>query len=474
VMNTQTQSIIERTKYDIADCKIGIVHLGFGAFHRAHQAVYIDDYMQASDDLNWGIAAVNLRAEESEAFEAIAQSKAPYLLKTTSAEGETFVREVRSHVHFEDWSNNASAAEELISQASVKVVSMTVTESGYYLAEDWSVNPNEPVIAAEIAGTKKQSVYAFLASALKRRMQTINQPITILCCDNIRANGNKLRQNFHQYLELIGDAALAKWITQNATFPNSMVDRITPRATPELREEIALISSDHASTAIHGESFSQWVLEKKFASDFPKLNMAGVEIVEDVDPYEEAKIRILNGGHTGLCYLGALAGHQTFDQAMEDPKLREHFDGLEFENVLPGLTIELPFDKRAYCHEIAARFANKAIADDLARICMDGWSKFPIYVRPTLRSCLHQGISPTFGYDAIASWYVYARRFAMGQTHINYFEPYWDQLKPLLEDGKEQDFASLESLWSDLPTLYQEFAPQICAAITRMETQWPA
>ena len=158
----------------------------------------------------------------------------------------------------------------------------------------------------------------------------------------------------------------------------------------------------------------------------PDLVRAGVQTVKDVDPYEEAKIRILNGGHTGLCYLGALAGHQTFDEAMRDPRIRPHFDGWEEQNVLLGLTIELPFDRVEYLRQVAERFSNRAIADNLERICMDGWSKFPIFIRPSLEGCLAQGIDPTFGYDVVASWYVYARRHAAGAMHIPYADPYWD------------------------------------------------
>ncbi|MEM7242797.1 MAG: mannitol dehydrogenase family protein [Pseudomonadota bacterium] len=472
-MNRQSNTSIAKTGYDRSACAIGIVHLGFGAFHRAHQAVYIDDYMDKTGDLGWGVAAVNLRAEEAREFAALSSGDDGYLLKTTTPEGISAFRLVRPHIHFEDWSIDAQSAEELLSNPSVKAVSMTVTESGYYLNDDWLINADHPIIAAEINGGPKRSVYAYLAAALARRIAAIDAPITMLCCDNIRSNGDMLKRNFARYLELTGQHDIAEWCVTNATFPNAMVDRITPRSTQALHDEISAISSAHAPVAIHGEDFIQWVLQKDFADDFPALDKAGVELVDDVHPYEEAKIRILNGGHTALCYLGALAGYQTFDQAMADPKLRAHFDGFETENVLPGLTLDLPFDKAAYRDLIAARFSNAAIADDLGRICMDGWSKFPIFIRPTLRGCLAQGISPKWGYASIASWYVYARRFAQGQTHIPYVEPYWDHLEPFLAAGREADFARSEALWSSLPEDYPEFVPAIVQAIQDTESTWP-
>jgi D-arabinitol 4-dehydrogenase len=214
-------------------------------------------------------------------------------------------------------------------------------------------------------------------------------------------------------------------------------------------------------------------LEDNLAAPFPELQKVGVKLVNDVDPFEEAKIRILNGGHTALAYLGALAGHSTFDQAMRDPVLRRHIEDWETNEVLPSLSVDLPFDKLAYWKSIAARFGNRAIADNLDRICMDGWSKIPIYIRPTLSSCLAQGIVPEFGFLSVASWYVFARRANTGETQFPYHEPYWDTLEPLLASGCEAEFASVSTLWGDLPRKYNKFVPGITAAITLVEEQWP-
>ena len=473
-MNLQTNPILESTSYDRADCKIGIVHLGFGAFHRAHQAVYIDDCIEQTGDANWGIAAVNLRSAESDVFHASANMENGYLLKTTSPSSQIRYQLIRPHLAFEDWAKNPVAAEALLGLESVHAVTITVTESGYYVNDDWTLNTTEPAIVAEVEGKSPSTVYGYLANALAHRVQRDGGPITIMCCDNIRGNGKMLQQNFLAYLRLRGLPDLEQWVRDNATFPCSMVDRITPRSTNLLVEEIRQMFPNRHLAPIHGESFIQWVLEDNFAGPMPDLARAGVQIVKDVDPYEEAKIRILNGGHTGLCYLGALAGHQTFDEAMRDPRIRPHFDGWEEQNVLPGLTIELPFDRVEYLREVAERFSNRAIADNLERICMDGWSKFPIFIRPSLAGCLAQGIAPTFGYDVVASWYVYARRHAKEIMHIPYIDPYWENLEPFLTPGREADFAQIQQLWADLPSTYQDFVPGIVSAIERMEEKWPA
>jgi len=451
---------VKKTEYDNRSCDIGVLHLGYGAFHRAHQSVYFDDYMEATGDLRWGIAAVNLRESESESFNAISDTDG-YLLKTIAPSGNEAFRLVRSHCRFVDWSHEADEAESLVSLPSVHIISITVTESGYYLNDDMSLNLNDELIASEIAGEKRCSVYAFLLRGLKGRANTIDQPINVLCCDNIRANGKMLARNFKAYLKA-------------CSFPCSMVDKITPRATEELKTEIETLFPGQSLNPIHAEEFSQWVLENKFTAPIPDLNKVGVEIVEDVDPFEETKIRILNGGHTALCYLGALAGLNTFDEIMDRADLLQFYYDFETREVLPGLDLDVPFDKNVYVETVAHRFSNAALADQLERICMDGFSKMTIYVRPTIDSCLKQGITPHKSFASIASWYVYAKRFSSGKVHIIYHEPLWGQLKPLLEVGAEEEFATTKQLWGDMPDRYDEFVPGVLSAIKQMEQSWPA
>lgn len=462
------------TEYDRSECRIGIVHVGYGAFHRAHQAVYIDDYMERTGDLNWGIAAVNLRASESGAFIDAAAAGDGYLLKYTGTTAPTAWRMVRPHLAFADWSQDAGAAEALAALETVHAITVTVTESGYYLDDAGRLNTGDPVIAEEVAGGARRSIFGYLAASLKRRCEAGARPVSILCCDNIRGNGRMLRRAMLAWLEAAGEVELSAWVAAQVTFPCSMVDRITPRSTPALLDEARALFPDLAHSPVHSEDYIQWVLEDNFASRMPDLGHAGVEIVDDVDPYEEAKIRILNGGHTGLAYFGALAGHATFDQAMRDQALRRHFDRLETDEVLPGLQLDLPFDRSIYCLRVAERFANQAIADALERICMDGFAKFPIFIRPTIEGCLAQGITPKRCFDSVASWYIYARRAAEKKTDIPYHEPNWHLLEPMLPAGRETDFATSSLLWGDLPDRYPEFAAGIVESIEEMDKTWPA
>jgi len=449
------------------------VHLGFGAFHRSHQAVYIDDYMQTSGDLRWGIAAVNLRDSESAQFKNAnedIQRHDGYFLKAYSTNGNVNLRRVRSHVRFADWSVVPIDCEALLSEPSVHLVTITVTESGYYTDPKGDLNLNDPTIKAEISGERWQSVYAYLRKALANRVATTGAPLTIACCDNIRQNGKMLRRNLTSYLKACDQIDLANWVDNNVAFPCSMVDRITPRSPAELGTEISALVGKPVTSPVMAEDFVQWVLQSQAAALMPELEKVGVTVTADVDPYEETKIRVLNGGHTALAYLSALEGVETFDAAMRVPHLLEHFQNFETKEVLPAITLALPFSKTDYLQEIIRRFGNAAIGDTVARICADGMAKFPIFIRPTLESCLQQGILPTYTIRSIASWYVFALHVDAGKIGFDYVEPSWSDLKAML--GTDS-FITSRQLWGELPETYPEFADILRREISDTELKWP-
>jgi len=472
-MNSVGQTAIFATSYDRNACDIGVVHLGFGAFHRAHQAVYIDDYMDQTGDLRWGIAAVNLRAAEADHFKVASNDVANhdgYFLKAVSPDDQLSLRRVRSHVKFADWSADPIETEALLAKGSVHLVTVTVTESGYYTDPNGSLNTADPLIAGEISGGKKQSVYAYLRQALRERMASSAGPLTIACCDNIRQNGKMLEQNLTAYLVACGDVELGDWVRENVAFPCSMVDRITPRAEPDLSVELSAVVGEVVASPIMAEDFVQWVLQDKFAAVMPDLARVSVIVTPDVDPYEETKIRVLNGGHTALCYLAALEVIETFDEAMRVPHLFSHFEAFETQEVLPAIRIDLPFSKVDYLETITRRFRNRAIGDTIARICADGMVKFPIFIRPTLEGCFAQGISPTHCIRSIASWHQFARHVAAGKIPFKYIEPSWDDLSKML--GTE-DFITSRQLWGELPETYPDFAESLRSEINEMELKWP-
>ena len=472
-MNSGSAPRLKSSTYDRSDCATGIVHLGFGAFHRSHQAVYVDRYMQETGDLRWGIAAINLRPCDSRNFARDVDAPRGYVLKTVSSTGETEFQVVRSHVDFSDWSNDSSRAERILAETSVRMVTITVTESGYYLDDEGNLDRRDPVIAEELSGRNPRSVYACLSTGLRRRMKAGAGPVSVLCCDNIRRNGRMLRMNLMSYVRALGDGDLAHWLAANASFPCSMVDRITPKPELEHTEETRKLFSWQSGRTVMAEDFIQWVLEDDFAGPRPQLEKVGVTLTGNVDPYEEAKIRILNGGHSCLAYLGALSGHRTFDQAIADPELFDHFRGYEIEEVLPALDTHLPFDKEEYLEKVVARFRNRNTGDSLERICADGFAKFSIFIRPTLEGCFAAERRPHRGIRSVASWYVFAQRVLSGKLPFNYMEARMPALEPLLAEGAFTSFANSELLWGNMPRQYPEFERILKSKIKEVETIWP-
>mgnify|MGYP006075366677 CR=1 FL=1 len=410
-----------KTSYDKCECQTGIVHIGYGNFHKAHQAVYIDDYMEKTGDLRWGIVAVNLI---NEGFREISE----YIVKTPSQ-----YRVVRSHLDYIDWTTNRTVAKHMIALPTVHLITITVTESGY--------TPGSPL-------------FEYLACGLRNR----RNPVTIICCDNIRQNGIVLETHFLAYLYHTNQYELADWVKNNVKFPSCMVDRITPRTTDTLRQEIEELFPGYGRTAIQTEEYTQWVIEDSFVSEFPDLTKVGVVITNDVEPYEETKIRILNGGHTSLAYLGVLSGYSTFDQVMNDETHREHFRRLQEDEIAPSIDTDLPFDIYEYIDTVEKRFSSATNLDELDRICMDGFTKFHTFVVPSLRKCLEQGKRPVHIYKSIVAWYIYSRKFARGCNRIRYNEPNWILLEPLLRDGAIDMFTSNERLWGDIPKKYISFS----------------
>lgn len=472
-MNRVENAHIAATKYKRSACEVGVVHLGFGAFHRAHQAVYLDDYMDVTGDLRWGIAAVNLRRSEAAHFQNSADDVTchdGYFLKSYSADGDVALRRVRSHVQFSDWSNSRTRTENLLAKPSVHLVTVTVTESGYYTDPNGDLNLDDHTIKTEIAGAIATSVYGYLRAALKKRLTQTGSPLTIACCDNIRQNGKMLRRNLGAYLHACGDHTLAAWVEAHVAFPCSMVDRITPRSPAGLGVELSTLVGSTVKSPIMAEDFSQWVLQNISKSEMPDLTKAGVTVTSDVDPYEETKIRVLNGGHTALSYMAALEGIKTFDAAMQTPKLSEHFEAFETQEVLPAIVMALPFSKEDYLSDVTRRFGNKAIGDTVARICADGMAKFPIFIRPTLEGCLKQGIIPVYTIRSIASWYVFACHVAAGKIPFDYIEPSWIDLQALLLSDA---FVTSNQLWGDLPQTYPKFAEILRLEISELEQKWP-
>ena len=444
--------------FNKANCKEGIIHIGVGNFHRAHQAFYINEYLNNFNDLNWGIIGVNLRNSESNEFQHLKNREGKYVLKTVSTSGEKKYNEIHSILGLYDWSKNDKEAESIFSNSDLEIVTMTVTESGYYISENNKLNLDLPIVKNNIEGKEKTIIYSYLYNGLKIRKRKCNKPITLLCCDNIRENGVMLKEALYQYVKACNNIDLLNWMDANVTFPSCVVDRITPRAPDNLEEEIKDKFNINEKCSVVGESFIQWVIEDNFIAKRPALEKVGVQFVKNVLPYEEAKIRILNGAHVALSYFGALKGLITYDQAINNKELQEYFFKFEKQEVIPSLGNKIPFDLEKYMMIIFDRFKNKYIADKLERIAMDGVAKFSIFILPTIRICFEKNITPNNAINCIASWYVFMKKINNKELNFNYYEPQWNWIKKFLVYEKRDDFINNSELWGNIPQKYPVFA----------------
>ena len=303
-------------------------------------------------------------------------------------------------------------------------------------------------------------------------MESGGGPITIACCDNLQENGVMLEHCFIQYLNAINNEKLLNWVLENTSFPSSMVDRITPKIDLQELQEIQRMFNRQDDCSVFSEDFIQWVIEDNFAGIRPPLDEVGVEIVDDVEPYENTKIRILNGGHTVLAYLGVLKGYETFDSAIRDSELSDFFDGIQSEEIIPSLPINSPVDYERYLLTTKRRFENKHLPDFLSRICMDGATKFPIFLLPTIEWHLLKGVTPEYSIKAIASWYIFLCKVITNEISFEYIEPKWNLLKIFLADDKEESFASSEELWGSIPRVYPNFSKRLVEEIKVMKVRY--
>ena len=470
-MRPAPEPTLRQTTYDRNAARIGVVHIGVGAFHRAHQAVYFDDMMDRTGDLNWAIAGVNLRSAQSRDVARLRDGGGTYVVKSYDPGGGVEFRLVRAHKAFLDWSRDAAGAEDIVADAGVQALTLTITESGYCLADDGRLDLDSSEIRSELDGSAKSSVYAYLRAALGKRRAANGRPVTVLCCDNLRDNGTMLERNLIHYLDAAGERGLASWIADHVSFPCSMVDRITPRPDARHARETAERFGIAGDFTVHCERFSQWVLGNRFRAEKPALDAAGAEIVDDVHPYEEAKIRILNGAHLALAYLAALRGFATYDAALRDPALDTFFDDLTTKEIVPSLDPRTPVDLLVYRDAVKKRFLNRAIADRISRIAMDGASKFPVFLLPTIRACFARAVVPHSALTAVASWYVFLRRLEAGRLELDYVDPKLPMIRPLLAAGREADFAGLKGLWGDTAGRYPAFVVEIARRIAELEAE---
>ena len=389
--------------YERARTSIGIVHFGPGAFHRAHQAVYMDDLL--ADDPDWAICAVSLHS--AGVRDALRPQDGLYTLALLGERERLRVVGSIREVLCAPQEREAVLAR--LADPQVRLVTLTITEKGYCLSTD-GVDLAHPDIVHDLASPHAPvSAVGWLVEGLRLRRARGTAPYTVLSCDNLANNGGRLRRAVLQYARQL-DAGLADWIEGEVAFPRSMVDSITPASDDALRERVSARLGVEDAWPVQREPYAQWVVEDDFRNGRPPLERAGVVLAGDIAGYDRAKLRLLNAPHSALAYLGSLMELETVAEAMREPRLAGFVERLMRQDIAPGLPALVGFDPQAYVDAILARFRNPAIRHLLAQIAWDGSQKIPVRLLGTIAEALEAGRPIGRLCVPVAGWMCFVRR----------------------------------------------------------------
>lgn len=380
--------------YDRGAVTAGIVHLSVGNFHRAHQAWYIDRLLALPGNAHWGLCGVGLIDDASERLKAVAfpQQDDLYTLTQFPPQGDERHQVIGSIVDYMFAPTSSAQVLAKLSDPAIRIVSMTITEGGYNQDKrTGEYRLDAPVTVAELADPgAPRTAFGFIVEALRRRRDAGTAPFTVLSCDNLRNNGGVARAAVLSHAKAL-DPELGAWIETNVTFPSCMVDRITPAVRKEDAERINDRSGVVDLLPVFSEDFAQWVVEDNFCNGRPPLELVDVQMVDDVHPYELAKVRLLNASHSMLAYPGQLAGFAQVSQALAEPLIRRLLDVFMEQDVIVHLTAPPGMDLHAYKEKLLDRFSNPSVGDQLARITSDGAAKLPVFLGSTVNDVISTG-----------------------------------------------------------------------------------
>lgn len=385
---------VGRPGYDRSRVRAGIAHVSVGNFHRAHQAAYVDRCLAFPGQEGWGICGIGLIDSPAERAKAqgMADQDGLYTLSLFPPRGEPTSSVVGAIVEYLFAPADPAAVLEKLADPAIRIVSMTITEGGYNIDETTGAfRLDAPEVVHDLAHPEApRTVFGFITAALARRRAAGLPAFTVLSCDNLRHNGDITRKAVLAFATA-RDPALAGWIAANATFPNGMVDRITPAVTPADVTRLNARTGVDDLLPVFAEDFTQWVVEDRFCAGRPALEQVGVQFTDDVRGYEQIKLRMLNASHSMLAYPGLLGGYQLVHEAMADPRIRDYLRTLLDRDVIPRLAAAPGMSLEAYRDAVLTRFANPAVNDQLLRIASDGGSKIPVFLGDTILACLSEG-----------------------------------------------------------------------------------
>jgi D-arabinitol 4-dehydrogenase len=441
--------------------RLRLLHLGLGSFHRAHQAVYLHRLMQQGD-LRWQMAGANIRADMADTLAALQRQGGAYTLETVSPQGERHLEKITSITEVIAYEPMLARVLELGADPLTRIVSFTVTEAGYATDHAGHIDLAHPEVVSDLSGATMKTIYGAMTALLRARRAANAGSLTLLNCDNLRHNGDHFRANLRRFIEASGDTDLLAWMDANTTSPNAMVDRITPRPADEMKRRVAQEAGWDDQAPLMAESFIQWVIEEKFANGRPDWEKVGVEMTDDVQPYEEAKIRILNASHSAIAWAGTLCGLTYIHEGTHDQTIRNIAADYVTNDVIPCLNPPghaSPVDLPAYRDVVLDRFGNDAIADTNQRVAADGFAKIPGFIAPTIRECLARGESIASVSRLPALFLAFLQRWHQGRLPFQYQDQTMvpERAHAICEAADPLDaFVAETSLWGDLagdPTL---------------------
>ena len=435
--------------YDRSKLTPGIVHIGLGNFHRAHMAVYLDDLFAMGLGHDWAILGAGVREGDARMRDALKAQDCLSTVIELDPQGKS-ARRIGSMIDFLPVEADNAALIAAMSRPEIRIVSLTVTEGGYFInPATGQFDPSHPEIVADAANPHRTAFGAIIA-ALKARKAAGVAPFTVMSCDNLPGNGHVTKAAVTG-LAAINDLALADWIAANVAFPNGMVDRITPATGPREREMAASFGLGDDPVPVTCEPFRQWVLEDNFPQGRPAFEKVGVTLTPHVHNFEMMKIRILNGGHATIAYPGGLMDIEYVHEAMANPLIRGLLDKVEMDEIIPYIPPVPDTNLGDYYRLIVERFSNPEVADTERRLCLDGSNRQPKFIVPGVRDALEAGGSVEGLALVSAMWCRYCYGETDSGTPIPPNDPDWEALVVRSKAAKARPAA-----WLEMTTVYGE------------------
>jgi mannitol 2-dehydrogenase len=441
---------VARPRYDRAGLKAGILHFGVGNFHRAHQAVYLDDLFNLGLGHDWALVGAGVFEGEKAGREKLARQD--WLTTVVEQdEGHMSARVTGAMIDFITPGDGAAIIERL-ADPSIKIVSLTITEGGYFIdPASGRFDPTHPDIVADSKNiAAPRTVFGIILAGLMRRRADGIVPFTVMSCDNIPHNGRVTADGVVGLARLM-DEDLAAWVRDTVAFPNAMVDRITPATSERERKILADDFGVEDAWPVFCEPFRQWVLEDRFTDGRPPLEKVGVQFVPDVSPYEQMKIRILNGGHAAIAYPSGLMDIHFVHEAMAEPLVRGFLEKVEREEIIPTVPPVPDTSLQAYYQLIEKRFSNPKIGDTVRRLCLDGSNRQPKFIIPTIADRLKAGKDAAGLALESALWCRYCFGTTDSGAVIEPNDPNWDRMQATSAKAKDDP-----SAWLAMEDIYGE------------------